>query len=116
MICHFRTLLVVCLAVACLATFCLPGASPAAAADKTAATPPAKPPHPPVAVNVNVVVNVHTNVNVRIDAPFTPVVGSVQLPDFVQRFLAGFFDRSAKATPKPGPAAKTSPGGAKEKK
>jgi hypothetical protein len=93
--------------VALLAVLYPARASQAAPADKTAvrsAAPVAKPVSPiTVNVNVNVRVSHDTRVDVNIGAPFTPIVGSVQIPDFVQHLLSGFFKAPASSTPKAAP-------------
>lgn len=57
----------------------------------------------PITVNVNVRVSHDTQVDVKIDAPVTLVIGTLQLPDFVQSLLGGLFkkqDPSPAAAPK----------------
>ena len=104
MTCSLRMLLI-------LAVLCPAGVGLSAPAEKAAAQPPAKPVSPvTVNVNVNVRVSHDTKVDVKVEAPFTPVIGTVQLPDFVQHLLSGLFKMpippAAKAPATPGPAKK----------
>jgi hypothetical protein len=79
---------------------------------KAEAAAPAPKPVSPVSVNVivNVRVSHDTKVDVRIDAPFTPVVGSLQLPDFVQRMVGSLFKTPDAPATKPGPDGNPSTG------
>lgn len=92
------------LTTVCLAIFCPFGAIQAAPTEKKPESVAPASPKPVAPVNVNVTVNVRvshdTKVDVRIEAPFTPVIGSLQLPDFVQRFVGGFFKTSDAPTTK----------------
>ena len=112
MICRLRMLSVLVSTVALLVAFCPAGVGRAAPADNAAtrsADSPAKPVSP---VSVNVTVNVRvshdTKVDVRVNAPFTPIIGTLQIPDFVQKILGGFFKSpdspATKAAPKSGSA------------
>ena len=94
----------------CLVTVAPTVGRAAGAAEKKPAPPAVEHAAPLAPVNVNVIVNVRvshdTKVDVKIEAPFMPVIGSVQLPDFVQHFLGGFFKPVAKDAPaKPGESA-----------
>lgn len=112
MTCSLRMLLI-------LAVLCPAGAGLAAPAEKAAAQSASKPVSPvTVNVNVNVRVSHDTKVDVKIEAPFMPVIGTVQLPDFVQHLLSGFFKMpsppAAKVPATPDSTVKPSPGPAKK--
>ncbi len=95
-----RMLVVLSSAMAILA---IAGSAPAAEKSVPPAAASQAKPVAPVTVNVTVNVRVShdTNIDVRIEAPVTPVIGSIQIPDFVQNLLTGFLKPSSPTQPKP---------------
>jgi len=100
---RLRMFVVFPLAVMCLTVFCRCGEIQAASTEKKSTPVAPVSPRLPAPVNVNVTVNVRvshdTKVDVRIEAPCAPVIGSLQLPDFVQQFLGSFFKTPTKPAP-----------------